>query len=146
MRQSTLTGKSYGESCAWRLLRPAPMHRHIDPVAIGILDSMIGILIGFGVDLGVKTRVFQALLDVVEIIDFEAKVADAFLLIFALDFNQCDVDIAIRHVNRPTESALGLEAENFLVELHHLVAIFGHHRDMSYVWTHLFLLPWRIFE
>ena len=63
------------------------MNRHVDPMSVGILDSVVGILVGFRIDLGIKTRFLQSALDLLKIIDFKAKVVDAFLLVFAFDLS-----------------------------------------------------------
>src|SRR5581483_2131746 len=114
------------------LFRPAEFDRHIDPVTVGILDAVVGILVGFGIDLGVESRFFEPASDFVEIIDLETEMIDALLLVFALDLDQRDVDVAVGHVDRAAESALGLQAENLLIKLHHLLPVFRHHRDVSY--------------
>ena len=54
---------------------------------------------------------FKSALDVVEIVDLEAEMIDAFLLVVAFDFDERDVDVAVRHINRAAESALGFQAE-----------------------------------
>ncbi len=43
------------------------MDRHIDPMAIGILDSMVRVFIRLRIDLGVKSCFLQSSLDVVEV-------------------------------------------------------------------------------
>src|SRR5262245_41393302 len=107
------------------------MDRHIDPMAIRILDSMIRVLIRLRIDLAVKSGFLQPALNVVKVIDFEAKMVDALLLVLSLDFDEGDVDVAIGHINRAAESPLGLQAENLLIELDHFLAILRHHRHMS---------------
>src|SRR5437879_5382809 len=97
-----------------KLFRPAAMDRHIDPMAIGILDSMVRVFIRLRVDFGVKSCFLQSALDVVEVVDLEAEMVDALFLVVAFSFDERDVDVAVRHINRPAESALGLQAENFL--------------------------------
>ena len=61
-------------------------------------------------------------------------------LIFPFDFDQGDVDIAIRHVNRAAESSLRLQAKNFLIELDHFLAIFRHNRYVRYFRSHCLYL------
>src|SRR4029453_11838018 len=106
------------------------MDRHIDPMAIRILDSMIRVFIRLRIDLSIKSCFLQSALNVVEIIDFEAEMVDALLLIITLNFDERDVDVAIGHINRAAESPLGLQTENFLIELDHLLAILRHHRHV----------------
>src|SRR5512145_1875973 len=78
-------------SSARELFRPAAMHRHIDPMAVGILDAMIGIFVRFGIDLGVKTGFLQPPFDVFKVVDFEAEVVDPFLLVVAFGFDESDI-------------------------------------------------------
>src|SRR5262245_24111299 len=106
------------------------MHRHIDPMAIRILDSMIRVFIRLRIDLGVKSSFLQAALNVVEVIDFETEMVDALLLILSLDLDEGYVDIAVGHINRAAESPLGLQTENLLIELDHFLAILRHHRHV----------------
>src|SRR5688572_16213636 len=86
-------------SSARELFRPAAMHRHIDPMAVGILDAMIGILVRFGIDLGVKPGFLQSSFDVVEIVDFETEMIDSLFLLVAFDLDESDIHIAVCHVN-----------------------------------------------
>src|SRR6266542_3182758 len=73
-----------------------------------------------------------------EVVDLEAEMIDALSLIVALDFDERDVDVAVGHIDRPAESMLRLQAEHFLIELHHFIAILRHHRDMPNFWSHFF--------
>src|SRR6185312_4277619 len=105
--------------------------RHINPVSVWILDSMVGILVGLGVDLGGKSGVVQPALDLIEVVDLKSKVVDALLLVFSLNFNERDVDVAVRHVYGAAKSALGFQSKNLLIKLDHFFPVFGHHRYVS---------------
>src|SRR4029453_7054462 len=102
------------------------MDRHIDPMAIRILDSMIRVFIRLRIDLSIKSCFLQSALNVVEIIDFEAEMVDALLLIITLNFDERDVDVAIGHINRPAKTAFGLQTKNFLIELDHFLSFLLH--------------------
>src|SRR5688572_21156653 len=118
------------------------MSRHIHPMAVGILDAMIGILIRFGIDLGVKPCLLQSPLDVVEIVDLEAEMIDALFLVVAFGFDERYIHVAIGHINSPAEAALGLQSEYLLIELHHFFAILCHHRNMSNFRAHFPTSVW----
>src|ERR1051325_11523062 len=119
------------DSRALRLSGPAPVDSHIDPVAVRILNPVVRILIRFRIDLGGKAILLEPSLDIVQIINLESNMVDAFFLVIPFDFDQRDVDVAIGHIDCAAESALRLEPENFLVKLDHLLTIFGHHRNVS---------------
>src|SRR4030095_14753215 len=106
------------------------MDSHIDPMAIRILDSMIRVFIRLRIDLSVKSCFLQSALNVVEVIDFEAEMVDALLLIITLSFDERDVDVAIGHIDRAAKPAFGLQTKNFLIELDHFLAILRHHRHV----------------
>ena len=65
---------------------------------------------------------------------------NALFLIVALDFDERDVDVAVGHIDRPAKSTLRLQAEHFLIELQHFIAILRHHRDMPNFRSHFFSL------
>src|SRR6185436_15971174 len=108
-------------------LRPAQIDGHIDPIAVWVLDAMIGVLVRLGVDLRVHPGFAQPPLDVVKVVDFEAEMIDALFLIVALHLDQRDVDVAVGHIDRAAEAALGLQTKYFLIEFHHFFAILRHH-------------------
>ena len=60
-----------------------------------VLHSVVGVLIGLGVDVHGETLGFEFAFNVLQVVDLEAEMIDAFPLIFPLDLDERDVDIAI---------------------------------------------------
>src|SRR5258705_5252794 len=63
------------------LLWPASVDRHIDPVSVGVLNSVVGILVGLRIDLRVESRCLQSTSDVVKIVKLGTATTDGLLLI-----------------------------------------------------------------
>src|SRR6266436_9870943 len=98
------------------LFGPTAMNSEVDPSTVRILDTVIGIFIGFRVDLFWKAGFLQSPLDVFQIVDLETVVVDPFLLIVTLNFNESDVDVTVRHIDGASKSPFRLQAENFRSE------------------------------
>src|SRR5215204_1141958 len=86
------------------LLRPAQVDRHVDPIAVGILDPMVGVFICLHVNFRGKTGILEPAFDLIKIVDLKTKMIEALLLILTFGFYERDIDTAVGHVDRASET------------------------------------------